>query len=419
MYILTSIAGLQKSIRPKHGFLALAIVLLSLSLGQGAAHALGIDLEKIPKVKTYDTPTQTEFQAQSKKMEETFEKGEPLVAYRIYVPKDWTDNLMNTASEAKTVPGAGEASIFSMIGRYIGNAKNLQRSYVTVESNPLGHEIRARDWIVNQILSSGVSLTALTEKSPKEAEVLYVQMDKDTSYVVRARVLINANQVIVVRHFLPQDNYETDMVEQQKILSSFTLLNVSNKTIENHLTFGFLDQSYFNYPESWNLKERTILTVDRMSVMLTQERKQRDENILEGHIKVNAISRLLNTSLSKELQDFKSGLNIPGYKIGARIETLKFAKDPSISFQKTEVYRLEPDDKINMRPYEFMISVMQGAEYNYILSMISPSRDLEFYTWAKNMEVAKIVIESVRRQKEVAPVPNGKDPYYDYLKDKK
>jgi hypothetical protein len=418
MCILTNIAGLQKSARLKRGFLALAIVLLSLSLGQGAAHALGIDLEKIPRVKAYDTPTQADFESRSKKMEEPFKDGDPLVAYRIYIPKDWTDNLMTTASGADVGVSWGEGAIFSMIGRYIGNAKNLQRSYVTVESDPLGHEIRARDWIVNQILSSGVSLTALTEKSPKEAEVLYVQMEKDISYVVRARVIINANQVVIVRHFLPQDNYETDMVEQQKILSSFSLLNVSDKPIENHLVFGFLDQSYFNYPESWTLKERTILTVDRMSVMLIQEKTQREEKILQGHIKVNAISRLLNIPLSKELQDFKTSLNIPGYKIGARIESLKFAKDPSITFQKTEVYRLEPDDQINMRPYEFMISVMQGAEYNYILSMISPSRDLDYYTWAKNMEVAKIVIESMRRQKEVATV-SGKDPYYDYLKDKK
>ena len=82
-----------------------------------------------------------------------------------------------------------------------------------------------------------------------------MQIDKDQSYVVRARAIINGDKIIIIRHFLPQENYEADMVEQSKIVSSFRLLNKSDKTIEDHVEFGFLDQSYFDYPASWRLKK--------------------------------------------------------------------------------------------------------------------------------------------------------------------
>ena len=109
-------------------------------------------------------------------------------------------------------------------------------------------------------------------------------------------------------------------------------------------------------------------------------------------------------------------MDIPKYSIGKLLEKDLFNRDPSITMQKTEIYELNPDDKVNMRPYELLVSVMQSNDYYYILSMISPSRDHDFFGWAKNKEVAKIMIESMRRYK-VGQVVDPQDPYYDYLKE--
>lgn len=392
------------------------MALLFLALDITSAHATGIDFKKIPGIKHYETPTSAEFQKSGKKIEEKSPYGDPLLAYEFFLPQKWTDNLQSIPEKLSDGQKDISASIFSMMGRYVSDAKNLQRSYVTVEGQKLDHEIRAKYWLANQILTTGVTLSALTEKSMKEVEALYVQMEKDTSYVVRARAIINGDKIVVIRHFLPQDNYKELMVEQDKIVSSFKLLNPSEETIEKREVFGFLDQSYFDYPESWRLKEKPILTVDRMSAMLFQEKMQRDVLVLEGHVKINTVSRLLKTTLAQEVDTFKKALDVPEYSVGKLIETLEYKKDPSISFQETQIYELLPKDKINMRPYELLVSIMQGQDYYYIVSMISPSRDLDFYGWAKNIEVSKIIIESMRRHKDSKAVdPN--DPYYDYLKE--
>lgn len=418
MSILIKTASLRKFIVNK---VLVFFMLAGFALSFAAPHAgaLGIDLEKIPKVMNYDKPSEQEFAKASVKVEEAAPYGDDLLGYSFYVPKGWTGNLLTNSKDLKVQEKQDISDvIFSMLGKYIGHAKNLHRSYVTVEGQKLGYEVKALHWFVSQILTNGLSLAAVTEISDKEVEGLYVQIEKDQSYVVRARAIINGDKLIVIRHYLPQENYEEDVVEQAKIISSFKLLKKSNDTIEKHVEFGFLDQSYFDYPASWRLKEKPILTVERMSALLYQEKMQREQLVLEGHVRVNAISRLLRTSLSKEVKDFKESLDIPKYSIGKLIEKISFKRDLSISMQQTEIYELLPDDKVNMRPYELLVSVMQSDDYYYILSMISPSRDHDFFGWAKNREVAKIMIESMRRYK-VGQIVDPSDPYYDYLKEAK
>jgi hypothetical protein len=250
----------------------------------------------------------------------------------------------------------------------------------------------------------------------REIEALYVALENDVTYVVRTRVIINGSRLVVVRYYLPQENYEEEKVLQAQVMSSFRLLQPSKERIETQETYGFLDQSYFNYPKSWTLKEKSILSIERMSALLTQEMTDRKTQILEGHIKIKVISRLLKTTLAQEIENFRKDLKIPHYSVGKLIENVDYTYDPSIRIGKAQLYRLEPDDKVNMQAYEFLVTVMQGDDYYYITSLITPSREQDFYTWAKNMEAARIVNETMRRNNLIIQYdPN--DPYFDYLKE--
>lgn len=374
--------------------------------------APGIDVNKIPKIK--ETPPVEGFEKSSKEVSEHNPYGEELLSYSIRLPKDWTDNVQQPLTQSSR--GALSDTVLGLLGRYISTPKNFKRSYVTVEGQGLNYEISAMNWFINFIMLNGFSLTALTEISPQEIEALYVEVEKDQTYVVRARILFNGNRLLIVRYYLPQENYQEEKGLQTVVLKSFKPSDPSPNRIEPQETYGFLDQSYFSYPTSWRLKEKSILSIERMSALLYQERQDGRDSVLEGHIRINVISRLLKTTMADEINKFRSELKIKDYELGDLLDVVDYKYDPSIKYGKAQIYRLNPANPTNMKAYEFLVTVMQGDDYYYITSMITPSREQDFYSWARNIEAARIVNESVRRSMR-SDVIDPNDPYYDYLEE--
>lgn len=378
---------------------------------------LGINTTTVPKIKPRTLLPEKEFEAATKKITEIDPYSEPKISYSMRIPKSWTDNDQKGMVGSQMVLSG---RVLGIMARHVSAPKNLLRSYLQVEAQSLAYEISGENWLVNFILSNGFSLTAMTVHSGREVEALYVQVIKDQTYVVRARVLLNGPTLVLIRYYLPQENFEIERTQQEQVVSSFKLLNPTNERVEKQSTYGFLDQSYFSYPESWTLKERSILSVERMSALLYQAREELDERkktrlVLEGHIRLHLISRLLKTTLEQEVETFRKNLNIPDYEIGRLIESVTYDYDPTIKSGKAQVYALAPKDKVHMQPYEFLVTIMQGDDYYYITSMITPSRQEDFYLWAQNMEAAKIINESVRRF-NISLEYDPNDPYYDYLK---
>jgi len=390
---------------------------LVLALMTAPVHAaIGIDLKKIQKLKEYELLPEDKFEQATKKVEEIRPYNEEGLSFTIRLPKKWTDNVQQPPGGAALGQRHLSKTVPDLLARYVGAAKNLERSYLTVEAQQVTYEISAQNWFVNFIMINGLSLTALTEKNPREVEGLYVQMMGDLTFVVRTRVVVNGSKLMLIRYYLPQENYEQEKVLQAQVVRSFAVSNPSQEHIEKQAHYGFLDQSYFNYPESWTLKERNILSIERMSALLFQASKDQKKVILEGHIKINVISRLLNTTMAQEIEKFRENLKIKDYSLGQMLETVDYDYDPSIKTGKAQVYELVPSDPVNMKSYEFLVTVMQGDDYYYITSMITPAREQDFYTWAQNMEAARIVNETMRRNNISLEIdPN--DPYYDYLKD--
>ncbi|MFA5592011.1 MAG: hypothetical protein WC989_01690 [Micavibrio sp.] len=366
------------------------------------AFAVSIDVSKIPALRTYDASKEA-FEAATDLVREEKPYNDENLGYSIRLPKGWTENVQ--APPVALGSGANPLSdtVLGILGRYIAPPKNFQRSSVTVEAVAVKYEISMKDWFVNFIVSNGFSLSAMTEKSPQEIEALYIQTNVEHTFVVRARVIVSGSRLVIVRHYLPQDNYEDGRVEQAQIIESFALLNALNERIEKQAVYGFLDQSFFNYPQSWNLRDRSILTIERMGVSLAQNRiigdpdDRRSETILEGHMRVQAVSRLLNTTLAQEVEKFRNEIQIPDYKIGGLIETITYKYHPDIRAGKAQAYHLVPDRPRHMKAYELAVTVMEGQDYYYITSLITPSRTQDYYLWARNMEAYRIVNESVRR----------------------
>lgn len=415
MSISTKTASPQKSSARRAACFVAALTFF-LFAQAGGARALSVDLKKIPPVRVYEDVSPEKFNKATELVQDAAPYSDKLVGYQFRLPKGWSKNLQPPLNVGGNTHKLGD-NVLDILGRYIGPVKNLHRSYIVVEAQAMKYEIGAQHWFVNFIVSNGFSLSSLTEHDARKLDAVYVAVEGDKPYVVRARVLVNGPRLILARYYLPQENYQDEAVLQSQIMDSFSPVSPTKDRIEKQEEYGFLDQSYFNYPASWTLRGREILSIERMSAEIFQKSMEEDSRRanLEGYIKINAVSRLLGTTLSQEVEKFRKGINVKGYSLGTLLEDVTYKYDPAIKSGKAQIYRLVPDDPVRMQPYEYLVTVMTGDDYYYITSMITPSRETDFYKWARNMEAARIVNESLRRSNMVLDYdPN--DPYFDYLK---
>jgi hypothetical protein len=373
--------------------------------------------QAIPKIKETPLLPPETFNAQTVEQSYKAPFGDETLGYSIRLPKNWSANLaLQTAGDGQSNGGLSSA-VFSMIARYVGQPVNLQRSEIVIEAIKLDRGIDLKSWLKNHILTGGQTITAMNEPSPSEIEVLYVKVDRDLTYIVRSRAFLNGPNIIMVNYYLPQENYELEGALQAQVLRAFSLLKPVDDSIEKQEVYGFLDQSFFNYPASWILKPQEIYSIDRMMASLYQQitpLDEREEPIITGQIQVFVISKLLKTSLADEVKSYKDGLKIPNYKLGGFIENISYTFKDGISGQ-TQAYVLEPEQASKYKPYEIVVSVLQGKDFYYILHLITPSRQHDFLTWSKNMTTFKVVNETLRRNKFTDDMEID-DPYYQYLR---
>ncbi|MCB1530802.1 MAG: hypothetical protein H6853_06535 [Rhodospirillales bacterium] len=375
---------------------ALALLLLFFTgIGDGYA-AGGIDLSKIEPLAPVEFLPQEEFEEKTEVIEVVpFE--DKALSFRVRLPKEWK---LETTPPLK-IPGGGLSDqVVGEVARYVSPSRFNLRSFFTLEALELTYEIGARDWLINYLFNNGATLNALTVKSSKEVQALYVIVDGDITYIVRIKAIVNGPRIMLARYVVPQNDYKAERTMQAQAIDSFELTDMEEGGAEEWLTYNFLDQSYFDYPASWTLKGGTVKSIENMQALLFTgkkniEGKQKDQKP-DGQIKVYVISKLLGTSLAREVQAYRQKINIDRYHLGARMEEVKFNYDESMDFGVSEIYEMVPTP-ITMMPYELVVSVMEGEEYYYIVSMLTPARKMEFYIWARNMEAFRVIVESMRR----------------------
>jgi len=378
--------------------LIIAALLLLLPVPSIAA---GVDLKAIKPLTPIPFAPEAEFEAQTRRVE-GIPFGDPALSYELRIPKDWTVEVEPPDQPSES--GQISNHILGFVARYVSPPRLSRRSTITVETQNMTYEISARNWFVNQILQKGFTLNALTEMSSREVEAIYIEIVDDTAYAVRVRVIFNGPRAILVRYSVPQEDFQKERTIQAQILASFRPMKPESRGIENRNTHNFLDQSFFDYPASWTLNAPQVLSIERLKALLFTPVEGQKPN---GQINLHITSKLLGTTLAEEVQLFKSKMDIPRFKLGKIIETIPLSFDKTISFGAVEVYEMLPQP-VTMMHYELAIAVMEGEDYYYIVSLLTPAREEEFYLWSRNMEAFRIIAQSVRRY-------DWNDPYYQQI----
>lgn len=364
-------------------FIALFAILSS------AAMAKILDIDKIVDIAPTKLIPKEAFESQTELLEKTPFDIDAL-AFSVRLPTGWISNLK---MPVELLDSKKALNLSGIISRYVSPPIDYLRSFFSVEVVNLEYNIPIKYWFTTYALSHGYTLEAVTvDPKRDEIEAMYVDVNGDNTYAVRMRAFRSGARMIIVRYSVPMSRFNAEKAMQEQVLSTFALDNIDNSPVEGNKTYGFLTESYFDYPETWRLVPTKIRSINRMKASLAQGEGLKK---LDGQMSIFVTSKFEKTSLKNEVRIFKEKIKIPNYELGAFIEKYKMRYHPDMTFGATEIYKMEPTVSTQV-DYELWVTLMQNEDYYYIVSLLTPARGAEFYTWARNAEAYKIVVGSMR-----------------------
>lgn len=366
-------------------FIGVLICALSMTAPQPSVAQM-MDMDKIPPLPHYEMD-EKEFLAKTVEYREV-PLGDKFLSYILRLPKDW-----KKASEDTSKPLSLDKRLLGDIVRYFGPTDLDVRSFFVIRAAQLDKEITAKNWFINYVLTNGYNLQGLHQVSPRRVEALYVFLENDTSYIARAVAEINGSRIVMAIYAIPEKLWMDNRAMQEKAIKSFRFESPEEKKLETNRTYAFLDLLRFDYPASWRLVAPTIYTIETMDAKLISDFSK---TALNGEIDLHIVSTELDTTLTDEVKVVQEALEKKGLKVGKLLEQpTEYVFHDHIYFSRVEVYEAT-DVKKKILDHEYWIAVLMEDRYIYLVSMLTPSRQTDFYTWAMNTEAFRQVLESLR-----------------------
>ncbi len=350
------------------------------------------------------------FVQNSQLIEKTYD-SEVLMGFKVRLPNDFIiksdDELKNTS---------GDDHIYGELFHAYGATIYDLRPYFTVQSIELDRSISAENWLKSNALKNNWTIKS-TESfdNGDRFEAFYTRIDRfKREETIKALGFLHQKRLALVEYVVPTQLFERDIDKQTESIKSFEFLNEFPVELpEKVIEYGFLDSFSMRYPQSWKLTRKTENTINRHDLSF----KTTDINgFLFGEIDVSLISRnslkdrVDKTSYPTNLPDVvkarRSAIEDNGYTIDPLMErrdiTLTYQSDVNV----TEVYPLRRkqsdifvNDKENSVVQEFWMTAIKTPKdngKNYIVTMLAPSRDIDFYQWALAVKSYEMMVQSLR-----------------------
>lgn len=158
-----------------------------------------------------------------------------------------------------------------------------------------------------------------------------------------------------------------------------------------------LDIAKFSYPASWELDTQPIRTVDRISAIVSNFNKSHTK-VLDGLIQVNLVSAYIAEDLKEELNNVKLDYRNKGLVIGELIDTIEdfdFNQDAEFGF--IDIYAATDTQNKSM-DYEVWIGVVAMDNYYGFITLMTPSRDSDFFIWSRNVSAFETMVRNLSLQ---------------------
>ena len=381
--------------RNRHTPLYIGILALALCAGlmtfSGRVRAQVLDVKNIKPIPTYLGAMDNDTFVALTTLQQDIPMDDKSMSYEVRMPKAWTKN---TDVSTGTLSHISDR-VWGEIARYYSPSDLYTISRFTITAMQFENQISAKNWFLNYVMSNGFVLQGMKIYSDDEVEGLYVLIEKDTSYSVRTKAVINGPRMFLISYYVPYQNWAKDpqiRAMQERTIASFRFTSPEARDFDLTKDFRFLNYVQFRYPRSWNIFAPNIFSTEGMVAKVSNTPRG---NVLEGEINVKIVSTESDRTISEEIRDLKSQLRSSGFKISEVMESEREYKlDPSIYFSRIEEYKAEGISD-NILEHEYWVAVLVEDSYFYIVTLLTPGRLSNFYTWAINSEAFETVVQSI------------------------
>lgn len=322
---------------------------------------------------------------------------DPALNFEMRVPKGWT-NVTKGGFDNISIKN----KIMAEITHFYGPPDlSSARSYLNVEAMSMDYYMTVEQWLMQYLLVNSYNLQGFTVHDDKHAEALYVFIKDNISYAARAVAWENGKNILYVQYVVPIERWHDEKIMQKMVLDSFKSTTPIKEYVEEMKNYMFLDLAEFIYPASWEIRAMPIRTIDRMNILLFRgqridDGRRRGKIILDGQIDVNLVSIYASETLEDEINYFKNDLAEKGLIMRDIIESRDdFLLGDRFDFVDTQVYKAA-DQGAKVIQYELWLTVMASGEYYYFISLFTPSRDEDYFKWARNVETYKLVVNEMK-----------------------
>ena len=324
--------------------------------------------------------------------------GDKALAFDIRVPNTWQKQRDVSLSNA-----ALGSKLLGELMRFYGPAKLDNRSFISMQAMQLDYKLTAEQWLLQYMLTNSYTVQGIKTYDLNRAEVLFIELDKDVTYIVRMAVQINGKRVVMAKYYLPTQYWEDEKVIQAQVVGSFRILNPVVEFVESMGKYQFLDVAEFLYPESWQLQTAPLRSIDRLetgliSVASEEEVDKKKIKSLNGKMEIELASVYVVNDLDAEMRRARSELEKTGLFIQSLVEMhTDFNINPVFEAAPVEVYNLV-DRENSMISYELWFAILHTGDYYYMTYLVTPSRDQDFFVWSRNTQTFRVVMSTLAPQ---------------------
>jgi len=319
--------------------------------------------------------------------------GDKSLAYNIRLPNGWKEPDDRSISNYNlSTHLLGEIAEF-----YSPPRLESVRSRFQIKALRLEFELTAEQWLLQHILGNGYTLEGLQYYNENKVGSLYIFLKDGETFVTRSIAQINGKRMVLAQYVVPASEWNAEASIIAQSLDTFELLNPDDSQIETMHEHMFLDIAKFSYPASWRLDTQPIRSVDRISATISNLNKSQT-SILDGQIHVNLVSAYVAEDLELELNNVKLDYRNRGLVIGDLIDTNEdFDFQEDIEFGFIDIHEATDTQNKSM-DYEVWIGVVALDNFYGFITLMTPARDDEFFTWSRNVSAFESMVSSLQLQ---------------------
>ncbi|MFK7840279.1 MAG: hypothetical protein AB8B83_08125, partial [Bdellovibrionales bacterium] len=273
------------------------------------------------------------------------------------------------------------------------------RSYFSVETMAMEYKLKAEQWLILYLLENGYTIEGIRTIDEHRVEVVYVLINRDITYIATAVAQTTGDKVIFAQFVAPSDAWEEEEQVALPIVESFSLEDIDTSPVEKMTPYRFLDISELYYPDSWELKAKPLRSADRMSISLLNVEalnKYSSKRILKGRMQVHLLTEYIIEDIDDDIQTFINDTSVEELNVQDMIQEHEdFTVHENIEVIEIKSYRAL-DLKQSVKDYEYWLAVLYSGEYYYFISLLTPSRDDDYSSWARNTQSFRLLVEGVK-----------------------